>query len=87
MKSVSEDGGECWEKWYRTRKTHLLRLSGPPPKSLCRDELNLTQCSRYTERLLKNPRILRYLMKYHPAEVLQLQTLLREFELTCQTSI
>jgi hypothetical protein len=68
-------------------KTHLLRLSGPPPKNLCSDELNLTQCCRYSEQLLKNPRVLKYLIKYHPAEVLKLHTLLREFEQTCKASI
>ena len=87
MKSVNQDGGASWQKWVSTRKAHLLRLSGPPPKSLCVDQLNLTSCCRYGEWLLKSPRIIRYLSKNHPAELRKLQRLLTDFERTCRTSI
>jgi hypothetical protein len=87
MKSASADGGECWRKWYRTRKANLLRLSGDPPTSLCVDQLNLTVCCRYAESLLKNSRIKRYLAKYHSGELRTLQNLSNEFERTCQGSI
>ncbi len=79
MKSVSKDGGECWRQWYRTRHAHLLSLSGPPPKDLCADELELTACCRYAQRLLKNDRVLRFLTRNHPLELRTLQTLLTTF--------
>jgi hypothetical protein len=87
MKSVSQDEGKCWEKWYRTRKAHLLRLSGPPPKNLCADQLNLALGCRYAERLLENPRVFRYLSKNHSEELRKLQNLLGEFEKTCRVSV
>jgi hypothetical protein len=80
MKSVSKDGGECWRKWYQTRHANLLKLSGPPPKELCLDELAITVCCRYAQSLLKNARILRFVAKNHPRQLRQLQTLLREFD-------
>lgn len=87
MKSASEDRGECWGKWYRTRRANLLRLSGDPPKNLCIDQLNLTICSRYAESLVGNSRVNRYLAKHHPIELSKLQELLGEFEEVCQASI
>jgi hypothetical protein len=84
MKPVSQDGGECWQKWHRTRKANLLRVSGPPPTNLCADQLNLTVCCRYAEWLIKNRRIFRYLTKNHSAELRKLQNLLAEFEKTLQ---
>jgi hypothetical protein len=80
MKSVSDDGGECWRQWYRTRHAHLLSLSGPPPKDLCANELALTACCRYAQRLLKNGRILRFLAKNHPVQLRTLQKLLATFD-------
>jgi hypothetical protein len=79
MKSVGKDGGECWRKWYQTRHAHLLSLSGPPPKDLCANELQLTAGCRYAQRLLKNGRILRYLGRNHPVQLRTLQTLLAAF--------
>lgn len=86
MRSISQDGGESWRKWYRTRKATLLRLSGSPPKSLSADQLNLTVCCRYAGWLLENPRVFKYLSKNHLPELGKLQDLLAEFERTCQTS-
>lgn len=79
-KTIQQDGGEWLGKWHRTRLANLLRLSGEPPKNLCLDELNLTVCCRYAESLLKNPRVKKYLMKHHPKELSDLETLLVEFE-------
>jgi hypothetical protein len=87
MKSFSQDGGECWRKWYRTRNANLLRLSGESPKSLCNDQLNLTICRRYTESLLKNSRINKYLVKHHASKLRELQNLLIEVDKICHTSI
>ena len=87
MKSVSEDGGECWRMWYRTRREHLLRLSGTPPQNLCADQIKLTVCCRYAGRLLGNPRVLRYLSKNHPGELRQLRSILTSFDRTVQACV
>jgi hypothetical protein len=87
MKPVREDGGECWRKWYRTRKATLLGLSGPPPMTLCVDQMNLTVCCRFAELLLKSPGILKYLYKNHASELQKLQKLLVEFDATCRSAI
>ena len=84
MKSLDQDQGESNRKWHRTRLAHLLRLSGEPPQNLCIDELNLTVCCRYAESLMRNTRIKRYLAKYHPEELRQLNTLVEEFERICE---
>lgn len=83
MKSAKDDAGAAWARWYRTRRANLLRLSGEPPTHLCADELALTICSRYAQWLLRNQRILRFLIKNHPSELRRLQTLLVGFERTC----
>jgi hypothetical protein len=86
MKSVSQDGGECWRKWYATRQAHLLRLSGPPPKDICVDQLKLTTCIRYAELLLENPQIFRYLSKNHSTDLRRLQRLIEDFKENFQLS-
>jgi len=87
MKSASEDGGECWRKWYRTHSANLLRLSGPFPKNLRSDQVNLTICCRFVQGLLKNRRVLRYLSRYHSSELRQLQSVVAEFERSRQSHI
>lgn len=87
MRSFEQDGGECQRKWHRTRRANLLLLSGEPPKTLCIDQLNLTVCCRYTESLVKNSRINRYLAKHHPSELRNLENLLSEFGKICQISM
>jgi len=52
MKSAKDDAGEAWARWYRTRRAHLLSLSGEPPKHLFADELTLTICCRHAQWLL-----------------------------------
>jgi hypothetical protein len=44
------------------------------------DQVNLTVCCRYAESLLANPRINRYLAKYHSTYLRELQMLLEGFE-------
>jgi hypothetical protein len=80
MVSRKQDGGACWRRWYRTRKAHLLALSGKLPSSLCPDQLNLTVSCRYADSLLKNSRIKRYLAKYHPSRLRELETIVVAFE-------
>jgi hypothetical protein len=84
MKSRKQDGGACWRQWYRTRRANLLRLSGEPPPNLCIDQLNLTICCRYTESLLNNARMNRYLAKYHLGTLRGLESVMGEFEKSCQ---
>ena len=84
MKSLKQDGGGCLGKWHATRQAHLLRLSGETPKTLCMDQLNATICCRYVESLLENPRISKYLARYHPEDLRELKNLLDEFAQICQ---
>jgi hypothetical protein len=83
MRSIDQDGGETNRKWHRTRLANLLRLSGEPPLNLCIDELSLTVCCRYAESLMRNTRITKYLSKYHPEELEQLQNLVEQFQKIC----
>jgi hypothetical protein len=80
MKSAKEDGGECWRKWYRTRRVNLLRLSGEVPKTLCIDQIHLIICFRYAGSLVGNQRVTRFLAKHHPSELQEL----REFVVECE---
>jgi hypothetical protein len=79
QKNSQKNDSERLRNWYKTRLATLSRLSGVPPKTLCIDELNLTICCRYVERLLMNSRIKRYLLKYHLKELRRLEELLRDF--------
>lgn len=84
MISRKQDGGACWERWYHARDARLLALSGEPPRDLCVDQLHLTVCCRYADSLIKNSRIHRYLAKYHPKCLRDVQTLLDNFEETSE---
>jgi hypothetical protein len=83
MKSVENDQGECLRKWHRTRRANLLLLSGEVPPTLCMDEVSLIICCRYVESLMSNPRVVRYLRKYHPNELLDLQQVLIDLGKIC----
>jgi hypothetical protein len=84
IKSFSEDGGACHRQWHRTRRKHLLQLTGELPKNLCQDEITLTICCRYAESLLKNPRVTKYLAREHPNELRNLEQLFADFETACR---
>jgi hypothetical protein len=84
MKSFAEDGGACQREWHRARRRNLLKLTGELPQNLCLDEITLTISCRYAESLLKNPRVTKYLLKQHPAELQGLQNLLSQFEEACR---
>jgi hypothetical protein len=85
MIARKQDGGACWRRWYRTRKAHLLALSGELPETLCLDQLNLTVCCRYADSLLLNSRINRYLAKHHPSRLRELEAIIVAFENICTT--
>jgi hypothetical protein len=70
--------GEMRRKWERTRKAKLARIMRGVPQTLNVDLLTLTVCFRYAESLLKNPRVKKYLLKHHPEELSDLETLLAE---------
>lgn len=84
MKSFAEDGGVCQREWHRTRRRNLLKLTGELPQNLCLDEITLTICCRYAESLLKNPRVRKYLLKQHTAEMHRLEQLSSQFEQACR---
>jgi hypothetical protein len=71
-----------WEernrKAQQTRKSRLARILESVPLTLCVDLLKLTVCWRYTESLVANPRVKKYLMKHHPEELRDLETVLAE---------
>jgi CRISPR/Cas system-associated protein Cas7 (RAMP superfamily) len=80
MMPIEKDGGASLKKWHQTRLANLLRLSGEPPKNLCKEELCLTVCIRYAQSLLENPRIKRYVSKHHSGELKRLEKLVTDFE-------
>jgi len=84
MKSPARDGGVCRRQWHRTRREHLLQLTGELPTNLCLDEITLTICCRYAESLLKNPQVKKYMAREHPNELRKLERILGEFESACQ---
>jgi|SRR5579864_188467 len=84
MKSFAQDGGTCHRQWHRTRREHLLQLTGELPTNLCLDEITLTICCRYAESLLKNPQVKKYMAREHPNEMRNLELVLAEFESACQ---
>ncbi len=78
MKSLERYGVVSRRKWERTRKAKLARIMRAVPPTLPVDLLTLTVCWRYAESLLKNPQVKKYLMKHHPEELSDLETLLAE---------
>lgn len=84
MKSFAQDGGASQKQWHRTRRKHMLELTGALPENLCLDEITLTICCRYGESLLKNPRVKKYLARQHPNHLRKLEQLLAEFENACR---
>lgn len=84
MKSFAQDGGACHRQWHRTRREHLLQLTGELPINLCLDEITLTICCRYAESLFRNPHVKKYMAREHPNELRNLERILAEFESACQ---
>jgi hypothetical protein len=78
VKPIERDDNERRRKWRRNRKAKLARIMRGVPQTLAIDLLTLTVCSRYAESLLKNPHVKKYLMKYHPLELSDLERLLPE---------
>ena len=48
------------------------------PKTLCSELIELTVAYKYATALLRNDRVKRYLLKYHPEDLRQLEELLDE---------
>jgi hypothetical protein len=80
MKARPRDGVESERKWKRMRRENLAHILRTVPKTFSVDLLSLTVCCRYAESLLKNPRVKRYLLKHHPEELSDLETLLTDCE-------
>jgi hypothetical protein len=79
VKKPAKTYDERNRKAQQTRKARLARILKSVPATLCIDLLKLTVCCRYAESLLKNPRVKRYLIKHHPKELSDLETLLAHF--------
>lgn len=85
MKSLEQDGqirrkwdAEFRRKFRRTRRANLARVMREVPHTHAVDLLTLTACFRYAESLLKNQRVKKYLLKHHPDDLSNLETLLAE---------
>jgi hypothetical protein len=68
------------QKSQRTRKARPAQIMDGVPQTLCIDFLNLMTCCRYAESLLESVRVKKYLMKYHPCELNQIEGLLAEIK-------
>ena len=68
------------QKSKRTRTAKMEAYLKQVPETLSLDLIHVTVCCRYTESLLANPRIKRYLAKYHPERLVEMQNLVAEIE-------
>jgi hypothetical protein len=63
-------------KIKRTLRTRIQAYLNEVPDSYCPDLINVTVWCRYFESLLANPRVKRYLARYHPEQLIEMETLL-----------
>jgi hypothetical protein len=63
-------------KIKRTLRTRIQAYLDEVPDSYCLDLINVTVCCRYFESLLANPRVKRYLARYHPEQLIEMEKLL-----------
>lgn len=69
-----------WGKRKRTSDATIRAYLEQVPDSLCLDLLNVTICCRFVESWLANARVKRYIAKYHPHELDEIQNLQAEIE-------
>ena len=67
-------------KSKRTRELKVENYLKQVSETLCLDLINVTICSRYSQSLLANQRIKRYLAKYHPQLLIEMEELVAEIE-------
>jgi hypothetical protein len=66
-------------KSLKRRRTLTARMRAcvkEVPDTYCLDLINLTVCRRYLESLLANARIKRYIARYHPEQLIEMEKLL-----------
>jgi hypothetical protein len=78
MKPQPRDGAASRAAWKRLRREKLAHILRTVPKAFSTDLLTLAVCDRYAESLLANPRVRRYLSKYHPKDLMTLEKILAE---------
>ena len=66
------------QKTIRTRQTKIGSFLQSVPDTFCLDLVKLTVCCRYTESLLANRVIKRYLEKYHSQQLDEMEELVAE---------
>lgn len=76
MKFPPFDDEESQRRWNRNQ--NQAEILGIIPKSFSGDLLKLTVCFRYSEMLLRNVRVRRYLAKNHPQEMHRLDALVED---------
>jgi hypothetical protein len=59
-------------------RTRIQAYLNEVPDSYCLDLINVIVCCRYVESLLANPRVKRYLARYHPEQLIEMEKLLLE---------
>jgi hypothetical protein len=65
-------------KIKRALRARIQAYLNEVPDTYCLDLINVTACRRYVESLLANPRIKRYIAKYHPEQLIEMEELLLE---------
>lgn len=65
-------------KIKRTLQSRMQNYLKEVPDTYCLDLINVTVCARYVESLLENPRVKRYIAKYHPEQLIEMEKLLLE---------
>jgi hypothetical protein len=80
MRAIRTEGQESHRKWVLNRRDKFVHLLATIPASLPREMLNLTVCCRYTQALLKNQRVNKYISKHHPEKLRAMCNLLDSFQ-------
>jgi hypothetical protein len=78
MKARPRDGAVSVRAWKRLRRERLAHILRTVPKTFSVDLMTLAVCCRFAESLLKNARVKRYLLKYQPEKLHNLDALLAE---------
>ena len=65
-------------KIKRALRTRIQAYLNEVPDSYCLDLINVTVCGRYVQSLLANPRVKRYIARYHPEQLIEMEKLLLE---------
>jgi hypothetical protein len=78
MRTKRRSPDQFW-KATQTLQAKTAEIIQGVPESLPTDLLHLTVCCRYLEALIGEPRVKRYISKYHPAILDKIEKLLAAF--------